>query len=306
VLQFAHKDILIGFALAFLGTALFSLKSIFIKLAYAHGLETNTLLFLRMVISLPIYLLILLYLIARRTAPQSSIKNHFATIVFLGFIGYFLASWLDLKGLEYISAGLERLTLFTYPIFVAIFGALFFKIPITKKLYLTLFLTYLGLWIIFEQEAIVGNNNTLLGVVLVLLSALSFSFYVLVGKRVIDSIGSLWFTAIAMCVSSIVVIGYYSIFFSWSAVVIKPEAWIYIFCLAIFSTVIPSFMISEAIARVGAAKTGVVGTLGPVITILVAVVILNEPFTLHHAIGTLLVIFGVVLLTVELPSKKSS
>jgi len=303
MIKLEQSNILIGFLYALLGTALFSLKSIFIKLAYQQGLNTDSVLMLRMAISLPIYLLIIFYLAIKNAVPRAAIQQNFYIILFLGFIGYFLASWLDLKGLEYISAGLERLTLFTYPIFVAILGALFFKIPIDKRITITLVLTYLGLWIIFNQEAVFTTNKASLGVFFVTLSALSYSFYVLLSKKVIHSVGSLWFTALAMSVSSVFVLIYYGVFFTWRNLNISNQAWVFVACLAIVSTVIPSFMLSEAIARVGSARTGIVGTLGPVITIALAVVILHESFTLNHAMGAALVMLGVMLLTIKLPNK---
>lgn len=288
-----------GFLLAFLGTALFSLKSIFIKLAYAEGLNTDSVLMLRMAIALPIYLAIIVCLWRKPNAPVAAIRQNLLFIVFLGFIGYFLSSWLDLKGLEYITASLERLTLFTYPIFVAILGALFFKTPLSKLIIASLALTYLGLWLIFSQESVSNTANTQLGVLLVVLAALSYSFYVLFSKGLIHQIGSRWFTALAMTVSSCFVLCYYGVSLNWGELVITAYAWLWVVCLALLSTVIPSFMISEAIARVGSAQTGIVGTLGPVITIMLAIVILDEPFTLHHAVGISLVMTGVLVLTLK-------
>ena len=299
MIKLEHPKILIGFLYAFLGTLLFSLKSIFIKLAYAQGLNTDSVLMLRMAISLPLYLVIIAYLYRKNNTSLSLIRQSFGLIIFLGFIGYFLASWLDLKGLEYITAGLERLTLFTYPIFVTILGALFFKTPIKKKIVITLVLTYLGLWIIFNQEAVVNTSKKALGLILVTLSALSYSFYVLLSKNIIHKIGSLWFTALAMSVSSVFVLVYYGLFLDWNNLVVTNQAWWLVVSLAIISTVIPSFLISEAIAKIGSAQTGIVGTLGPVITIVLAVIILNEPFTSYHLIGISLVMIGVLLLTVK-------
>ncbi len=304
MIKLEQPDILLGFLYAFLGTLLFSLKSIFIKLAYAQGLNTDSVLMLRMAISLPLYLFIIAYLYRKNNTSLSLIRQSFGLIIFLGFIGYFLASWLDLKGLEYISAGLERLTLFTYPIFVTILGALFFKTPINKKIVITLVLTYLGLWIIFNQEAVVNTSKKTLGLTLVTLSALSYSFYVLLSKNIIHKIGSLWFTALAMSVSSVFVLVYYGLFLDWDGLIVTKQAWVLVVSLAIISTVIPSFMISEAIAKIGSAQTGIVGTLGPVITIVLAVIILNEPFTISHVIGISLVMIGVILLTVK--SKKTN
>lgn len=150
---------LLGFFFAFLGTGFFSLKSIFIKLAFAEGLDADSVLMLRMAISLPVYLIIMLILACRSTERQITIRPFFMRIIGLGFIGYFLASWLDLKGLEYISAGLERLTLFAYPTFVAILGALFLRIPLTKSICASLVLTYFGLWLVFRQEMTTAPNS---------------------------------------------------------------------------------------------------------------------------------------------------
>ena len=205
MIKFESQKLLVGFLLACVGTGMFAFKSIFIKLAYEEGLNADSVMLLRMLFSLPVYILIIAVLYKKSEVPQSVVKHYLPMIFCLGFIGYCLSSWLDLKGLEYISAGMERLTLFTYPIFISIFGALFFNTPLSKKIVATLILTYSGLWIIYSQELTVYGDQASYGVMLVLLSALSYSFYVLFGKRVITAIGALWFTALAMSVSSILV-----------------------------------------------------------------------------------------------------
>lgn len=287
-----------GFILAIFGTALFSLKSIFIKLAYAQGLNSDSVLMIRMAIALPIYLLVLFWLIRAKPQPEG-LRSKLLKITFLGFIGYYLASYLDLKGLEMISAQLERLTLFTYPIMVAILGALFFKTPITRKILLALLITYGGLLMVFIKETELGGQQVPLGTLLVFLAALSFSFYVLFSKKVIHEVGSVWFTSLAMAISSVFVLLHFGLFSDFSNLSITPMAWLWLTLLAIVSTVIPSFMISEAIAKIGPAQTGIVGILGPIVTMGLAITILNEPFTLWHALGMVLVIGGVALLTIR-------
>lgn len=288
-----------GLALAALGTGLFALKSIFIKLAYAEGLDTDSVLMLRMAIALPIYLFIIATLTHKRPVALNTIQKRLPWILFLGFIGYFLSSWLDLKGLEYISAQLERLTLFTYPFMIAFLGALFFKTPLTRRIIGSLIITYVGLWVVFYQELRLTGEETITGTLLVLGAALSYSFYALFAKRQIAIIGSLWFTSIAMSVSSVFVLIYYGCFHDFTALHLSTNAWIWVSLLAIVSTVLPSFMIAEAIARIGPAETSIVGTLGPIVTILLAVWILDEPFSLWHALGVLLVLSGVRLLTLR-------
>lgn len=296
----------LGFLLAIVGTALFSLKSIFIKLAYVEGLNADSVLMLRMAIALPIYLIILGWLIRSKPIPET-LSSRLLKITFLGFIGYYLSSWLDLKGLELISAQLERLTLFTYPMMVAILGALFFKTPITRKILLALIITYGGLWVVFYQELSLSGDQVPLGTLFVFLAALSFSFYVLFGKKVIHEVGSLWFTSIAMAISSFFVLIHFALTGDFSGLVITPMAWVWLALLAIVSTVIPSFMISEAIAKIGPAQTGVIGILGPIITMGLAIYILEEAFTIWHALGMCLVISGVALLTLKQnPFKRKS
>ena len=274
------------------------LKSIFIKLAYAQGLDANIVLMLRMAIALPIYLTILVYFFYKKDTPKALSQKMLIQIIGLGFIGYFLASLLDLKGLEYISASLERLTLFTYPIFVAIFGAMFFSIPLTKRIVAVLLTTYLGLWVMFHQEHLLSpHSNIELGVILVLLSALSYAFYMLFSKKIIGKIGSVLFTVIAMSVSSVFVLIFYFLLFDFSKTQVSNEAWFWIFMLAIFSTVIPSFLASEAIYRISPLQTSIMGMLGPVVTIVLAAFILAEPFDIHQILGMSLVLLGVGLLT---------
>lgn len=293
----SSRYLLIGFFLAIFGTALFSVKSIFIKLAYAEGLDADSVLMLRMAIALPIYLAIMVWLF--KSKPTLNLQGKLLKVIFLGFIGYYLSSWLDLKGLEMISAQLERLTLFTYPIMVSLLGALFFKTPITRKLLGALILTYGGLVIAFYQELGFSGENTGLGTLLVFLAALSFSFYVLFSKKLIHQVGSLWFTSLAMAISSGFVLIHYLLFKDFSDLHVTQMGWLWIFLLAIVSTVIPSFMISEAIGRIGPAQTGVVGTLGPMVTIVLAVWILQEPFGLWQAIGLVLVLSGVSWLSYQ-------
>lgn len=284
-----------GLLLAIAGTALFSMKSIFIKLAYQEGVDTVTLLSLRMLIALPFYLLILIWLL-RKSEIQKPLPKQFIAIFGLGFIGYYLSSYLDLEGLNYISAQLERLTLYTYPIITALLSWLFLGEVITKRLVLALVLTYTGVSLLYFHESMLTGINASIGVVLVIAAAFSISFYMVLSKKIISKLGSSLFTSIAMISSTVFVLIHFLLTNEIQDLLINNTAWIYVFMLAIFSTVLPSFMINEAIARIGAAKTTIVGTVGPIFTVILAVFLLAEPFGWIHLAGVLLVIFGVSLL----------
>ncbi len=288
------KHIWIGFALAALGTLLFSLKSIFIKFIYLEGLDADAVLVMRMALSLPIYMAILIWILRGKSAPQALNRATISKVFALGFLGYYLASLFDLMGLELITAQLERLSLFTYPFMVSILGALFFKEPLTRRLIISLVMTYFGLWIVMAQELQLTGNNVVQGVLWVLASALSFSFYVLFSKQFIKSLGSQLFTSLAMIASCLFGLLYGAIVIDWAILVISNTAWLWIVMLVIFSTVIPSFMMTEAISRIGPAQTGVVGMLGPVFTITLAIYLLNEPFTMMIAVGVILMMLGVL------------
>jgi len=290
----------VGFLLAVIGTLLFSVKSILIKLAYEAGSDADGVMFLRMLFALPVYALIA-GLLWQRYPDMRAVMQWplWAKLVGLGFMGYFLSSWLDLKGLETISAQLERLTLFTYPIMVAILGALFFKQPLTRKIIAALTLSYLGILAIYGEEARMAETGTALGTILVALAALSFAFYVLFSRAIIAQVGSLWFTSWAMLAACVWVVVFFAVWIDFDSWVFNREILLWTFLLAIFSTVIPSFMISEAIARLGPAQTGIIGSLGPLFTIGLAVWILAEPFTLWHLLGFTLVMLGVGFLTLK-------
>jgi drug/metabolite transporter (DMT)-like permease len=285
-----------GLLLAIGGTALFALKSIFIKLAYAHGVDTTTLLMLRMLLALPFYLGMLVWLL-RRPDSVSPLPREWLSLAILSFMGYYLASWLDMEGLQHISAQLERLTLYTYPIMTTLLGWVFLREKITRQIVLALVLTYSGVMVLYSHEATLSGSNVHLGVMLVAMSALTFSCYVVFSKRLIEKLGSLLFTSIAMLASTVFIFAHFAATHSLETLARLPApVWGYGVLLAVFSTLIPSFMVSEAITRIGTAKTSIVGTVGPVFTIGLAVLILGEPFGWFHLAGMALVLIGVSLL----------
>ena len=298
----AQKDAArIGFAFAIFGTLLFSLKSIFIKLLYAEGLDANTVLTLRMALALPFYVAILIWQL--RKQPHRPSHNLILKITLFGFFGYYLASLLDLLSLEYISAQLERLGLFTYPLLVALLGRLFFKIAITRTVIISLLLTYTGLCIVMLQELSYAGNNVFLGTLLVLGSALSFAIYVLLSKPIISEIGSVFFTSIAMIASGLFVFLHSSIWVDFQTLTVSPNAWSLLLLLAVFSTVLPSFLISEAIHRIGPIQTGIMGTLGPLFTIGLAFLLLDESLSLLALFGIALVLLGILYLMLAKKTK---
>lgn len=286
-----------GLLFAIIGTTLFGLKSIFIKLAFAEGVDAPTLLSLRMLIAFPLYGVILWW-VTRKPSDnvQAVTRRDLLAILMLGFFGYYLASMLDFEGLNYVSAQLERLTLFTYPVMVALLSWVIFAEKITKQVWFALACTYLGVMFLYLYETSTSQQSIALGTTLVALAALSFSCYVIFSKRYIQRLGSLFFTSVAMLSSTLFVFIHFFITNGIHDLQVNSTVWLYAFLLGVVSTLVPSFMISEAIARIGGTKTSIAGSVGPVFTILLAVVILGEDFGWVHFVGMILVIIGVLAL----------
>ena len=289
----ARNHDLIGYAFALGGAVLFALKGIFIKLAYAYGVATETLLALRMLVALPVYLVILVTLLRQPKIRAVLKPRTVLASMAVGALGYYLSSYLDFLGLNYVSAQYERLVLFTYPFFVLIFGVWFFGDRMVWGVVPAMLLSYAGLMVIFGWNLATNGDGLVTGTLLVLGSAVTFALYQHLAKRQMLVIGSALFTCIGMSTAAILAIGQDLVRFGPSSLVtLAPQVWIYGLCLGVLCTVLPSFLMNSAISRIGARANSSTAALGPVVTIAVAVIVLSEPFTLFHALGTGLVILG--------------
>ena len=282
-----------GLLLAVGAAFLFSTKPILIKWLYSLGMTALPLMGLRMLLSVPVYILV--GWLAWRKLPEKPAARQLLQAAGIGLLGYYLASYLDLKGLEYISAQLERLMLYAYPTLVIILGALFFGQAFQRHHLIALLLTYAGLSLVYGQDlSIAGDIRSITtGTLLVLGSALSFAFYMLFSKNAIGRMGSLLFTSVAMGSASVATFIHYGMATSTSLPPMTTTLWLGAAALALFATVLPTFMASAAIKHIGPARTSVTGTIGPVMTTLMAVVLLNEPFGWATAVGMGLVLIGV-------------
>ncbi len=294
----------VGYLLAAFGAVLFSMKAIFIKLAYGVDgtpeIDAIALLALRMAFAVPIYLVIGVLAWQSRSREGRPLPNRrqFIAAILVGVLGYYGASYLDFEGLVYLTAQFERLVLFTYPFFVMFLGALFFGGRITSWGVGALCLAYAGISVIFFEGATATGEQAALGTLLVLGAAFCFALYQLLAKPLIGQMGPRIFTCIAMTGASLGVLIHFmveshiAVLFDVSWRILGIAA-----MLSIISTVLPSFMLNAAIDRVGPQAVSVIGTLSPCATIVMAILLLNEPFTLPDALGTMLVIAGVGLFT---------
>ncbi|MCD7061249.1 DMT family transporter [Pelagibacterium xiamenense] len=286
----------LGYGLAIAGAALFSTKGIFIKLAYASGIGPETVLALRMIVALPVYVFIAVLILLREPSLRAKLSAR-ATIaaISIGILGYYVASSFDFWGLSFVTAQYERLVLFTYPFFTLALGVMFFGDTMNWRTVPGLLTSYAGLLVIFGWNLATNPNGLLEGTVLVLLSGLTFALYQHLAKKSMNRIGARLFTCIGMSAAGVVAIAHNTIQHGATSYAgLSSEVWFYGLCLGILGTVLPSFLLNTAISRIGARATSSTGPFGPVVTIVLAVLILGEPFTQYHAIGTMLVILGVL------------
>jgi drug/metabolite transporter (DMT)-like permease len=287
--------VLKGYLYAGAGAALFSTKAIFIKLAYMEEANAALMLALRMAVALPFFVVVGLYAVYQLRQNGKAMPGWGLTIraLFTGFIGYYISSLLDFEGLVYINAQLERLVLFTYPIFVMFLGWLFFGARLTWISIVAAAITYAGLVVVFLTDVPTGGMATVIGTALVLGCALTFAIYQLLAKNFITTMGSALFTSIALSGSAFACIAQY-IVTSWSFDFSSSSRFFWLAAgTAFFATVVPSFLVNAGLSRISPLSTSMIATISPLITIALAVWILGEPFTLADAIGSAMVIAGV-------------
>ncbi len=298
---FAQRDVFLGVVFALLAAVGFSAKAILVKLAYLDSVDAVTLLALRMVFSVPFFLGVAIW--ARRQHAEPLNTHDRLLVLGLGLVGYYLSSYLDFLGLQYITAGLERLILFLYPTMTVILAALIFKRRITVTVIAAMVLSYAGIALVFLHDVGVSQGDAvLIGAALVFASTLSYSIYLVGAGHAIARIGTLRFTAYASMVASAACVLQFVVMRPLSALDLPLHVYELSIAMAIFSTVLPVFLLSFAIRRIGSGSASLIGTIGPVSTIYMAYVFLNERISLLQIAGSVLVLAGVLI--ISLNSKK--
>jgi len=290
---------LVGTVMAIAGVIAFSVRPILIKLAYAVGADPITLLALRMTISLPFFVGVAAWH-ARRWGNSTPVaRRDWLPMIAMGIVGYYLASFLDFLGLLYISAGLGRLLLFSYPTIVVVLSALWLKQPIGAREVLALVATYVGVALVMAHLLDAPSADLPLGAALVFASAVAFAVYLVGSSDLMPRVGTLRFTGYAMSVSSLCCIVQFLVMRPLAALDLPPIVYSLVAVMAIFCTVIPTFLMNEALARIGANQVALLGALGPVATILLGYLGLDEVMSGLQVAGGALVLVGVLLVTVR-------
>lgn len=284
-----------GSLFAVLSALGFSMKAIFVKLAYAAGpVDAITLLALRMALSLPLFLWLVWFSRGQASAPLT--WGSAGRVLLLGLFGYYLASLFDFYGLQYISAGLERLILFTYPTLVLIFQAVALRERPTPRVLAAMGICYFGLGVAFFHDISVSGagNQVIIGSVWVFASAVTYALYYSGTGVMLKTMSSMRLAGLAGTASSLMVLGHYVLTGDFSQLGQLPAAvWLYAVLMAVFSTVLPIYWVSLAIQRMGPTQTAAVGNLGPVLTVLASWALLSEEISSWQIAGLALVLLGV-------------
>ena len=291
-----QREYYLGIIFVVIAAIAFSAKAVMIKLAYAYGAHVDaiSLLMLRMLMALPFFLIVAFYTQGGSEVVRMSSKD-WGMICFLGAIGYYFSSLLDFKGLELISAGLERLILFLYPTFVVLLSTVFLKRRINRSEILALLLSYAGILFVVFDQASINSPEVIKGVFLIVGSALSFAVFLMGSGVMIKRIGSTRFTAYAMTISCVVTILHYGFVNEFKLPDLPKPVYGLALMLAVISTVIPAFLMNAGIRRVGASSASIISSIGPISTLILAYYLLDEAINAIQIIGTSLVIMGVYL-----------
>jgi drug/metabolite transporter (DMT)-like permease len=282
-----------GLLLATVGAIAFSGKAIIVKLAYRYGVDAVTLIMYRMLFALPMFVLLAWWAGRGKAALQ---PRDWRAVLGLGFCGYYLASFLDFAGLQYVTASLERLILYLNPTLVLALGALLFKRRVSGVQLTALAVSYCGVLLVFGHEVTLAGADVVLGTALVFGSALSYAVYLLYSGEEVKRLGALRLTGLATTVACVLCIVQFLLLRPLAAAAVAPQViWLSVLN-ATLCTFAPVLMVMMAIERIGATLTAQTGMVGPLSTVLMGVLILGEPFSAFMAAGTMLVLAGIWLL----------
>jgi drug/metabolite transporter (DMT)-like permease len=284
-----------GLICAALGAFGFSFKAVLVKAAYRYGVDTETLLCLRMGYALPFF--VAMAIAAQRRAPRRLTRRDWTELASLGVLGYYLSSYLDFLGLRYITAGLERVVLFIYPTLVVLLSAAFLGRPLAARTVVLLALSYLGVALSVSPELRAGTPDRLLGFALVLASALCYAVFLLRSGEGVARLGTAYVTAYATGIACLLCILQFVL---TRPLIMLRQPWpVHALGagMGLFSTVLPVWFLNEAMRRLGASTTSMIGSLGPVFTILLADLFLHEPIRAAQIAGAAIVALSVTSLS---------
>lgn len=297
------NEALLGAAFVFVSAIAFSAKAIFIKLAYAYSVDAVTLMTLRMLIATPFFIVLAVLASQDKTTHRLKMRD-WMSIIALGLAGMYLSQLFDFLGLEHVSASMERTILFLYPTFVVVITAVLARKVVGKRELISLALSYAGVILVAAHEISFDNSAyTFMGAGFVFISAMTYACYLVGSGPAIHKLGMRRFTGYTMVVSCIAVLTHFSASHSISLLKLPMQVYVLGLAMAIVSTVLPMMLLNAGIKKIGGSKASLISSVGPVSTLLLAVIFLNEAITVKQVIGTCLVLAGVLTITLTKDKK---
>lgn len=287
-----RKETFLTFGIVTSGSILFCSKGVFAKLSYAQGLDPISVLNLRMMFSLPFFAIIVL--VTARGFPRLGMED-WRQLLFLGFLGYYLTSLVNFTGLQYVSVGLERIILFTYPTLVLMLTTIVYRKPVLPMAWIAAGVAWTGILCAFAGEARikVTGGNLPLGASLIFVSALIYATFILISGDTIKRVGPLLFAAIAVGFSCVFMMIHFACTHSISDVFLYPKpVYGHTVVLAVFGTVAPALLMSHGLKRAGPQKFAILGAIGPVATLFLAWGVLHEEPNILQCLGLVLALAG--------------
>ena len=287
----------LGLAMGMLGAIGFSGQAIIVKLAYRHGVDTVTLLMLRMLLALPFFMAMVWWTQHRKgSVPVRLSVREWLGVVWLGFCGYYLASFLDFAGLQYVSASLERLILYLYPTLVLLLGIVLYGQRASRHQWMGMAVSYAGVVAVFAHEVRLTGADVGLGAALVFGSAVSYALYLSYSGELVRRLGALRLVGLASCVACVLCVGQFALLRPVSVVAeLGAEVWWLSVLNASLCTVLPVVLVMLSIERIGSALASQAGMVGPMSTLVMAALVLDEPLSPWLLLGTALVMSGVFI-----------
>jgi drug/metabolite transporter (DMT)-like permease len=297
-MSYPQRPALSGLLLAAAGAVAFSGKAIIVKLSYVYGVDAVTVIMYRMLFALPLFIAMGLWAERQAVARENPLtRRDVIDIVLLGFVGYYLSSYLDFLGLQYVTASLERLILYLNPTLLVLLGWLIYKKPIQPRRMMAMAVSYSGVLLVFWHELSFAGVHVVWGSALVFASAFTYAVYLVYSGQLVQRIGALRLVGWATSVACLCCIAQFLLLRPLSAAMVPVEVLWLAGLNAVVCTVAPVMMVMMAIERIGAALTAQTGMIGPMATITLGVWVLNEPLNVWIGAGTLLVLGGVFIVS---------
>lgn len=284
---------------AALGAILFSAKAVLIKLSYQYQADTETVLALRMIFSMPFFW-VAVWWNKRTHGPDPMARKDIVQAVALGFIGYYVSSYLDFLGLQYISVGLERIILYLTPAFVLVISAIILKKKIYGRQWVAMLVAYVGVILVFAHDVKLEGNQVILGSTLVLLGAVTYAIYLIYAGELVKRIGSIRLVALASASSTVFSVIQVLITNPTGMFVQPGQVYFYSLLNGSLCTFVPMLMIMVAVNRIGSGLTAQASVAGPIATVFLGWYFLNEKISLIQLVGMAIVLISMaILLTIN-------